>query len=66
MVHSENVLEKTPRATSSFECVTKYLVTDSGGYKLTINLRAVIAEWLNASQISRAGVGMNKSARGEV
>ena len=38
---------------------------DSGGYMNKINsLHTVIAVWLNASQRSPVGVGMNRSASG--
>ena len=49
------------RCSSSFSCINEYLATDRGGY--LNSLRTVIAAWLNASQISWDGVGMNKSAR---
>ena len=43
--------------------MNEYLAIDSGGYLCTSSLSALIAAWLDASQIIRDGVLLNKSAR---
>ena len=48
-------MERTPSRICRFEALA---------ISLTPCLRAVIAAWLNASERSRDGVGMNRSARG--
>ena len=47
-----------PPCLSSLNCVNEYLAIDSGGY---VDKESA---WLNASQRSRDGLGMNRSARG--
>ena len=47
---------------SSLSHVDEYLAIDSGGYLHRYSLRALITEWLYASQIHRDGVRLNKSA----
>ena len=55
----------TAIAISSPGSINEYLAIDSGEYMNKINsLRAVIAAWPCASQISRIGIGMNRSDRG--
>ena len=50
---------------SSLSHINGYMAVDGSGCKSTNNLRAVIAARLNASHISRYGVGLNRSAGDE-
>ena len=47
---------------SSLSCMNEYLATDSDGRAREWSSRKKSA-WLNASQIWRVGVGMNRSGR---
>ena len=51
-----------PRHLTSLSCINEYLAVDSGG-NVSEQFRTVIEAWLNASKISKIGVGMNRSAR---
>ena len=53
----------SPRCPSSLSCINEYLDIDSGGHVNESSSR-IIAAWLNVSQRSRIGAGMNRSARG--
>ena len=53
----------SPRRPSSLSCVNEFLAIDGDGMGVN-SLCALMAEWLNASQRSRVGVRMNRSARG--
>ena len=54
----------TPRCHSSLSCINEYLAIQAVVDMWTNNLRAAIAAWLNTSQRSWDGLGMNRSARG--
>ena len=49
---------------STLRCVHEYLAIDSNWWKYINTFHAIIATWLNASQRSRVGGGVNMSARG--
>ena len=51
------------RSLRSLCCINEYLAIENGGNVCACSSR-VIAARLNASQRSRVGVGMNRSARG--
>ena len=53
----------SPHIATVHSAVNEYLATGSGGYANEY-LCAIITAWLNASQRSRDGIGMNRSARG--
>ena len=52
----------SPRCPSSPSCINEYPATDCDEDMRVISLCAVTAAWLNVSQRSRVGVGMNRSA----
>ena len=54
----------TPRCHSSLSCINEYLAIQTVVDMWTNSLRAAIAAWLNTSQRSWDGLGMNRSARG--
>ena len=53
----------TPRCHSSLSCINEYLAIQTVVDIWTNSLRAAIAAWLNTSQRSWYGLGMNRSAR---
>ena len=54
----------TPHCHSSLSCINEYLAIQTVVDMWTNSLRAAIAAWLNTSQRSWDGFGMNRSARG--
>ena len=54
----------TPRCHSSLSCINEYLAIQTVVDMWTNSLRAAIAAWLNTSQRSWDGLGMNRSASG--
>ena len=54
----------TPRCHSSLSCINEYLAIQTVVDMWTNSLRAAIATWLNTSQRSWDGLGMNRPARG--
>ena len=53
----------SPRCLSSLSCINEYMAIDSDG-NVSVSSLCIIAAWLNASQRSRVGAGMNRSAKG--
>ena len=54
----------TPRCHNSLSCINEYLAIQTVVDMWTNSLRAAIAAWMNTSQRSWDGFGMNRSARG--
>ena len=54
----------TPRCHSSLSCINEYLAIQTVVDMWTNSLRAAIAAWLNTSERSWDGLGMNRYARG--